>query len=323
MQAPDVPYLSVIIPVLNDAGCLRRCLASLRANGIPSTRSEVLVVDNGSVDSSQQVARDAGARLLILPGLRVGELRNRGAAASRGQILAFIDADHEIAPTWVEAIELVLSGDGIGGTGAVYVPPADGTWVQLAYGRLRGRPSGQHDAEWLGSGNLAIRREVFEQLRGFDTRLEACEDVDLCQRMRSAGWRLISDERLGSVHHGDPATLAALFRSELWRGRDNLKVSLRHLTLPGLPSVLIPLVDLLCLALVPIGLLAAPRGGLWLTLGGLAVIVVLAAARVVRSITVSGPTTLLAAGQAVAVGATYDTARALALLFRAPHRRAR
>ena len=77
------------------------------------------------------------------------------------------------------------------------------------------------------SGNLAVKRTAFQAIGGFDAALEACEDVDFCQRLRRAGWRLVGDERLESVHLGDPPTLAALFRAERWRGRDNLRVSLR------------------------------------------------------------------------------------------------
>ena len=109
-------------------------------------------------------------------------------------------------------------------------------------------PAGVLQVDWLGSGSLAVWREVFEKVGGFDSRLETCEDVDFCQRLRRNGYGLWSDDRLRSVHLGDPRTLRALFFGELWRGRDNLKVSLRGpLTPRALPSVLIPLTILLLL----------------------------------------------------------------------------
>ncbi|MCX6545049.1 MAG: glycosyltransferase [Acidobacteria bacterium] len=323
MQPPGALRVSVVIPVLNDATGLRRCLASLRNNAVPSAIAEVIVVDNGSADGSSAVAREAGACVLESPGLRVGQLRNQGAAVARGQILAFVDADHEIVSGWVEAACRLLAERGVGGAGAAYLAPAGGTWVQRMYSRLRSRPPGRCDVEWLGSGNLAVRRDVFTELGGFDTRLEVCEDVDLCQRIQATGWRLVSDERLGSIHHGDPATLGALFRSELWRGRDNLRVSLRRLTLRGLPSVVIPLVDLACLAVISLSLAVAGWSGLWLAAGAALVVAtsaVLRAARLLRSPGSSGP---LAWIQAFSVAITYDVARALALAFRTRHRRSR
>src|SRR5205823_2418050 len=128
--------------------------------------------------------------------------------------------------------------------GALCLAPPTGTWVQRTYGALRGRTKGRADVLWLGSGNMAIRRDVFEQLGGFDAALETCEDVDLCQRARDAGWRVVADERLENVHLGDPSTLSKLFMSERWRGGDNLRVSFRSsLTIRSMPSIIVPIAD--------------------------------------------------------------------------------
>ena len=114
-------------------------------------------------------------------------------------------------------------------------------------------------------GAMSSRR-----LAGFDAWLETCEDVDLCNRMRAG--RLPPGQRRPhrSAHLGDPATLRALFFGELWRGRDNLRVTLRGpLTLRApLPSVVTPVFNLACMAAAGVGALAAQRGGLWLTGAG-------------------------------------------------------
>jgi multisubunit Na+/H+ antiporter MnhB subunit len=174
--------------------------------------------------------------------------------------------------------------------------------------------------EWLASGNMAVRRQDFELLNGFDTGLESCEDFDLCQRLRATGRRVLSDDLLRSVHFGDPATLRALFRSELWRGRDNLRAGLRGpLTLRGLPSMIIPVLDLVSLLLALGGLLA---GGLALAAGALVGIGAFAVLRAWRMIAARGRGEV-GALQALAVACVYDLARALALVYRAPHPRGR
>src|SRR5262245_48214274 len=180
--------VTFIIPVKNDAQRLQRCLASLAAN--PGVWPEVIVVDNGSTDESAAVARAAGARVLSVPYKRVGQLRNDAAAIARGALLAFVDADHELTTTWIAAALDVMKPVDVGAAGALYVAPDGGTWVQGTYGALRGRTVGHADVRWLGSGNLIVRREAFEAIGGFDETLESCEDVDFCQRLRNAGWRL-------------------------------------------------------------------------------------------------------------------------------------
>ncbi len=316
-----MPLVSFVIPVKNDARRLRRCLDTIRANDFPQDRVEIIVADNGSTDDSAAVAAAAEATVLELPGYRIGELRNLAAAAARGQILAFVDADHEIDPGWIASAVRTLEDASVAAAGALCDPPRDGTWVQHAYGALRGRATGHRDVEWLGSGNLAIRTDTFHAHGGFDRSLETCEDVDLCQRLRMSGHRIVSDDRLRSVHLGDPATLGALFRGELWRGRDNLRASLRGpLTLRALPSVVIPIVELGLVALAVAGLILAPVIGLSLGLLALAALALLVGLRAARIVAGMQSPRVAHIAQAVAVAGVYDLARAFALVTRGTHR---
>src|SRR5262249_29897407 len=144
----------------------------------------------------------------------------------------------------------------VGAVGALYVAPLDGTWVQRAYGYLRGRAQGRHETEWLGSGNIAVWRKAFEAIHGFDTSLETCHDLGFVQRIRAAGFKLMSDGRVKSIHPGDPETLLDLFVAERWRGRDNLRVSLRGpFSWAALPSAIMPIVDVTMMGLALVGLL--------------------------------------------------------------------
>ena len=320
------PTVSFIVPVRNDANRLERCLRSIQANRFSGTRIEVVVIDNGSTDGSAEVARKLGALVIGSDGASVAELRNIGAARSAGEILAFVDADHEISAAWVRAAADTLRASDVAAAGALCHAPIDGTWVQRTYGLLRGMPHGTRDVEWLGSGNLAIRRTVFQAVGGFDTALTTCEDVDLCNRIRAAGFRIVSNADMKNIHYGDPATLWDLFRGELWRGRDNLRVSFRsRLSWRGLPSVLIPIVDVAMLGAVILGIAASVAGtslGLSIAACAAAVVAGASALRVVRLLATQRrvhPVRLL---QAWVVACVYDLGRALALVVRTPHRSA-
>jgi glycosyltransferase involved in cell wall biosynthesis len=315
------PLLSFVIPVRNDADRLRRCLESIAAQRA-AVPLEIIVADNGSTDASADVARAAGATVLVLPGLPVAQLRNRAAAAAHGELLAFVDADHELADGWIAEAVARLHDPHVAAAGAEYDAPAGGTWVQRMYDRLRAHRPGVTAVDWLPSGNLVVRRETFTTIGGFDERLESCEDVDLCRRIRQRGGALISAEGLRSTHIGDPKTLTALFYSELWRGRDNIVVSLRErLTLRSAPSVVIPIVNLAALVSIVVGLV------LWrwhlgaLALAGGAIIVATSALRAIRLIrrAPAGTPRLADAAHAIAVAVTYEIARALALVAKAGH----
>jgi GT2 family glycosyltransferase len=316
------PCISFVIPVRSDEANLRRCLASIRRCGQPAAAAEIIVIDNGSIDGSAGAAREAGAVVMEAPSLRVGELRNRAARAARSEVLAFVDADHEIDEGWIHAALETLRLPNVGGTGALCDPPQPGTWVQRTYAALRGHTPDRVPVSWLGAGNLAVRRAVFEQVGGFDTTLESCEDVDLCQRIRAAGYRLIGDARLRSIHFGDPATLRALFLGELWRGRDNLRVSLR--VRPGLaemPSIVIPVVHLLLLAGIVAAAAIAIRGPWWPLSLASGAFLGLSALRALRIGRRASSRSLSRLGQALVVAVVYDAARACALLIRSGHHR--
>jgi GT2 family glycosyltransferase len=312
------PLVSFVIPVRNDAVRLRRCLASIVGNDYPRALIEIVVVDNDSTDGSAYAARDYGAVVLTGSGDSVAALRNRGARAAMGSILAFVDADHEIDPNWIATAVEVLSQPDVAATGSACLTQPQPNWVQQQYDGLRTRPLRREEVTWLGSGNLAVKRAAFEKVGGFDASLTACEDVDFCNRLRLAGYRIVADPALRSIHFGDPRTLRALFFGELWRGRDNIRVTLTGpRTFRHLRSAIIPMATLVCLA-----------AGALLMLGGHPAIALMswlfalvpAGIRAVTMMRRQLRGGIASAAQALAVAVVFDLARALALVARGSHR---
>lgn len=315
-----LPLISFIIPVRNGAKTIGACVRSIFENDYPADRIEVLVVDNGSTDGSPRVAAAAGANVLSLPGRCPSELRNRAAAIARGDVLAFIDADHEIDWRWARSAVATLLESGVGGVGALYHCPPSATWVQRQYDRLRGHGIRRGEAEWLASGNLAVWRSAFRKVEGFDSSLETCEDLDLCGRLRQAGYRLMSDPGLYSTHFGDPRTLVDLFKAELWRGRDNVRVTLRTpMSVRSIASLVLPALDLVLIGvaiatLVSMGAQAAVVAATFAALS----VIAFAATRALSKVRPSG-LTWLDVCQVLVVAAVYDLGRAFALVVRVRH----
>jgi hypothetical protein len=308
------PVLSFIIPVRDDAARLRTCLQSIAASAV-GTLLEVVVVDNGSADASADVATMLGATVVRRPHASVAALRNAGAAVATGDFLAFVDADHAIGASWVRDAISAFATSEIAAAGSLCRAPADGTWVQKAYDRLRARGSGVRIVDWLGSGNLVVRRDVFDAVEGFDASLATCEDVDLCRRIRARGLLVVDDDRLVNIHFGDPATLSAVVRGERWRGRDNLRVSFRdRVTWRGAPSTSMPLIDLLLMAAAMAGIGSMTAAGVRAALLAVGGFVLLAAIRPARALARRGGG-LLAFVQTLAVSCAYDLGRALALVL--------
>lgn len=297
---------------------LQRCLASIVRNEYPRELIEIVIVDNHSTDGSGRAAHDYGAVVIRSPGDSVAAHRNRGARAALGSIIAFVDSDHEIDRHWIETAVDVLSDHNVAATGSPYLTQPSPNWVQQQYDGLRTRPLGREDVCWLGSGNLAVNRAVFERVGGFDASLTACEDVDLCNRLRLAGHRIVAEPRLRSVHFGDPTTLKALFYGELWRGRDNLRVTFRGpRSLRHFRSALVPVGELYCLKVSVVALLFGSVSLAALFLVAALMPSAIRAAGIVRRQLQPG---VVAALQALTVAVVFDLARALALIVRGSHR---
>jgi hypothetical protein len=125
-----------------------------------------------------------------------------------------------------------------------------------------------------------------------------------------------------SIHRGDPQTLGALFFGELWRGRDNLRVSLRApITWRSLPSIAIPIVNLCALLAAVVGLATLPFGDTRLIELGVAVFMLLTVIRAASLLWQVEPAerSIARVSQALAVAAVYNLARSLALVVRSGH----
>jgi len=165
--------ISVIIPVLDGAETLGRCLDALEREALPSERFEILVVDNGSRDGSVAIAR-AHSRVKLLEEPRPGAYaaRNRGLAESRGEIVAFLDPDCEVQPGWLRRIEESFADPGTqlvcGSRLPIDDSPLLGSLMDYEVAKDARVIGGDDEAAIYGfTCNMAVRREVFERLGGF------------------------------------------------------------------------------------------------------------------------------------------------------------
>jgi glycosyltransferase involved in cell wall biosynthesis len=146
-RAPDnhLPYVSVVVPVRDGESTIGDCLDSILATDYPTDRREVLVVDNGSSDGTATLIQSRPVRYLREQKRGVSNARNRGIAESRGEILAFVDADCLVEPQWLTELVRPFADQEVGSVAGdlQHAPPTTaaerqaarmlGNWQQFAF----------------------------------------------------------------------------------------------------------------------------------------------------------------------------------------------
>lgn len=182
----DKPSISVIIPAFNEEFYLPDTLHAVENSAVllrsrHGVNCEAIVVDNGSVDATAQVARSLGARVIAEPEHNVARVRNCGAAAAQGEVLVFLDADTHIPEELLACIHWVSAVPGCVG-GAVdteWRPMKRSIRAYLWAWRIIGKMAGMAQ----GATQFCLR-DAFTSLGGYDESLFMGEDVDFYWRLR-------------------------------------------------------------------------------------------------------------------------------------------
>jgi GT2 family glycosyltransferase len=201
-----LPEISVILPVHDSAGTLPYVLAAL--SGSAFRDFEVIAVDDGSRDASANVLRANGVDVVLRHDRPQGPWvsRNRAAAAARGRLLFFVDADVEVGRDTLGRVCALLPPGSRRAVIGVYSArhPHRGlcsryknAWIRHSYLRAAG------DVDWFFTAAGALPRALFFEAGGFDEgfRVETGGgDVEFGRRLRRLGAAVRLDERVEVVH---------------------------------------------------------------------------------------------------------------------------
>ena len=247
---------SVIILNWNGAEMLRTYLPSVVAHTtLPDV--EIIVADNGSTDNSLEVLRTEfpNVRTIVLDqNYGFAEGYNRAINQVDSQYVVLLNSDVEVTAGWLEPMLAYMDAN----TDVASIQPkirsyinrdyfehagAAGGFVNaLGYPYCRGRilwkveqDKGQYDTitdvDWTSGACMCVRTNVYKELDGLDASFFAhMEEIDLCWRMRNAGWRLVCLPQSvvyhlggGSLHYDSPRKTYLNHRNNLIMIRKNKK----------------------------------------------------------------------------------------------------
>jgi hypothetical protein len=256
-----LPSLSIVVPTHDTRELTLRCLAVLGRN-LPAG-AEIVMVDDGSRDGT---AEAVGAQFPAVRVLRLAPARgftgaaNAGLVVATGTVLLLLNSDTEVAPDALARLRDAFARNQLlGAAGAELVFPdgrpqwsggrvPDPRWLfalasglATVAGRVPGyrrwRPVAGHGGgtvDWVPGAALAIRAEAWRAVGPFDERLRLyAQDLDLCLRLRAAGWGIAIVRGARVTHHGgasierlEGATTARQQPEHLWT--DLVRVVAKH-----------------------------------------------------------------------------------------------
>jgi len=209
MESHSHPFVSVIIPVYNDAERLKLCLEALKNQTYPKTGYEVIVVDNASdeaADIKGVVAQfgQAIAAYESTPGSYAA--RNKGISLAKGEVIAFTDADCIPDANWLESglhrlLNIPNCGLVAGCVQLFFQDPQQATPVEL-YESITAFPQQRLLEQYQGAAtaNLFTFRRIFDQVGLFNASLRSNGDIDWGKRVYAAGYQQVYADDVCVAH---------------------------------------------------------------------------------------------------------------------------
>ena len=213
---------SVVIPCRNASSTVRDAVAS--ALGQTEPPAEVVVVDDASTDGSADAAREAGARVIRNAERRnAGGARNVGMEATRGDLVAFLDADAIAPKDWLARARRAFESDPtIVGIGGRILNGRPGRWGELDYY--------MNHSEWIAEGRpgakaniptmaIVYRRDAIGPVRFPETNTGEDTAFALAVTGRTSGGRLWYDPGIAVVHRHERLNPSAFWEKQVACGR--------------------------------------------------------------------------------------------------------
>jgi glycosyltransferase involved in cell wall biosynthesis len=223
--------LSVVVCTYNGEDDIRECLTALTDQDFDQ-RYEIIVVDDGSTDSTVEQARLVkDERLRIISKSQnegLSAARNTGWKKAEGEIVAYIDDDAVATSEWIRQIYERYDKDvhGVGGYPESYHDDIYGEYevarTRLIYG------SNAENVEGAGGMNMSFRRKVLSEINGFDEKFTHIgDDSDINRRLINNDNNLVVDPSI-IVNHKFPTTFTSFCRAKFHRGLGEALESMKY-----------------------------------------------------------------------------------------------
>jgi cellulose synthase/poly-beta-1,6-N-acetylglucosamine synthase-like glycosyltransferase len=217
--------ISIVIPTYNSEDTIEDCLDALfKEIKRFGKKVEVILVDDGSTDSTVKRAKKYSVKIIKQSHKGPAKTRNKGWETAKGEVVIFLDSDCKVGKDWLKTILKPFKDEKVAGVGVKYKTWNKDSWVArfVGYEIEQRHNKVSKKTNYLATYSTAYRRDVLEEMKGFDTSFKTAsgEDNDLSYRIVKSGYNLVFLKNT-YVWHKHPESLIKYFRKQLnhaiWR----------------------------------------------------------------------------------------------------------
>lgn len=206
------PLVSVIIPTKNSAATLTQCLESVRDQSY--TNIEIIVVDNSSTDNTQDIAKEFTEKVYTKGPERSAQV-NFGVTKANGKYVYKIDSDFILEPTVVEECVNLCENEECDAVVVHNTPDVRVSWIA----RVRKFEVDMYKYNLNHSSARFVKKDLYEKLGGFNSKVTAGEDYDFQNKLNRAGAKIgFADAE--ALHLGEPTRLWPHLKKYYLYGKD-------------------------------------------------------------------------------------------------------
>jgi len=152
--------------------------------------------------------------LISVPRMTISSARNIGVRNTKNELIAFIDADCVILPGWRKRVIHCISKGDIAAVGSRYHLPNNPNIIEKVWYSQKIHEVSR--AKYINSGNLVVKKKIFEKIGGFNEQLITGEDAELGWRLNRDGYIVVEDPTIVCIHNGNPKSLAGFYKKQKW-----------------------------------------------------------------------------------------------------------
>jgi cellulose synthase/poly-beta-1,6-N-acetylglucosamine synthase-like glycosyltransferase len=222
------PKVSIIVTCRNNAPTIGECLQALNNQDYPKDSVEIIVVDACSTDGTVEIAKKYTPKVFSEP-LNAAGAYNYALKIASYNVLGFVDSDAKVESEWLRKLVPHLEEPKVAGvSGSIETWNLENFWARSIGYEIKNRYSriGKYTGR-IATMNLLLKKNVIEEVGGWDENLPSQYDTDFGFRMSRLGYKIAYEPDAKCFHFNRP-NLWAYWRQQLQYGKNTLRLYLKH-----------------------------------------------------------------------------------------------